>query len=145
MQVGASGQEYEVPKSDSNPPGIYSNKRLSLDPFTATSTEVCRVRSLDRVQLDMGRIRKEYLEGVGYRFGPGGGGKLCPLLLVHSDTDYAARGRGGGRRFGIFQGGRRIPSILVSAIIFHAPHKYQPVPCPSHGEAVIIIVPTVSS
>ena len=70
--------------------GIDPNDRLNPDPVTSSSLEERRIRLPNCVRSNMGRIREEYLEGLGSQFGPGGGGggggdKPCSTDLGCSD------------------------------------------------------------
>ena len=58
--------------------GLDPNYRPNPYPTTAASPEFRRVKFLNCIRSDMGRIGEEVPEGVGSRFGPEGGDKLRP-------------------------------------------------------------------
>ena len=70
-------------------PEIYPNNHLDPDPATAASPEGRRLWYSNRIQLDTVHFGEQALEGMGYRFIPRSGDKLCPALSVISDPTFS--------------------------------------------------------
>ena len=69
--------------------GINTNDHPNPDPATSDSHEAQRVRFMNCIQSDTGRVREEFPEGVGSQFGPVGGKKQLQASLGRSDPALA--------------------------------------------------------